>query len=56
MEKNSDMVQIVVKGAPEYVLPMCTKQVDARGNPKALPHQSMEHILTNTIANSCCKN
>jgi magnesium-transporting ATPase (P-type) len=33
---SSDIVRIVVKGAPEYVMPMCTRHMDEYGNDQYL--------------------
>lgn len=29
---NSDQIRVVIKGAPEYIIPMCKTQISGSGN------------------------
>ena len=44
-----------MKGAPEFVLPLCKTQLDTRGDEVNLSNEERENILNNEIINNFCK-
>lgn len=42
---DNDTVRIVVKGAPEYIIPMCNYQITGDGNVENLDEREQRRIL-----------
>jgi magnesium-transporting ATPase (P-type) len=53
--READYVRVIVKGAPEYVLPMCTKQLGREGDEELLSEEQSESILRNEIIQKMAK-
>lgn len=54
-EVGSEYVRVVVKGAPEYVLPMCTSQMDENGEPESIDESERDRILNTEILDKFAK-
>jgi magnesium-transporting ATPase (P-type) len=52
---TSDYVRVVVKGAPEYVLPMCDKQLTRDGDEDSLTQQESNRILEQEVIENQAK-
>lgn len=48
------MVRLIIKGAPEYILPMCIKYMDLNGLPQQLDEGSRKKILDTEITEKLC--
>jgi len=48
-------VRVVVKGAPEYVLPMCNSQFSENGQIVSMSRDEGERILEQEIVGKCAK-
>ena len=46
---DADFVRVVVKGAPEYVMPMCVKQLNQNGDVDSLSEIERDRILQEVI-------
>lgn len=54
-EEGSAYVRVIVKGAPEYVLPMCTSQMDENGNNEEIDESERDRILNQEIVEKFAK-
>jgi magnesium-transporting ATPase (P-type) len=54
--KGCDTVRVVVKGAPEYIMPYCNSQLDSQGNIVSLNEDQKERILNKEIIDNFAKN
>lgn len=54
--KGCDIVRVVVKGAPEVVMPFCTKMIDSQGNPITLTKDKRQEILDKEIIEHFARN
>ena len=53
--KDSENIRIVVKGAPEYVLPMCLAQLNETGSESSMSMEEQVRVLEMEIIGKCCK-
>lgn len=52
---HSETVKVIVKGAPEFILPMCTKQLGKHGHVEDIDEREQNRILTDEIIGKMCK-
>jgi magnesium-transporting ATPase (P-type) len=52
---NAEYVRVVIKGAPEVVLPMCKSQLNQRGEEVNLSNDERDHLLNQEIINGFCR-
>ena len=55
MRKDEDKVLVVVKGAPEFVLQMCSGVYGKDGRRNNLSPAERDRVLENEIIGKCCK-
>lgn len=54
-DANSEFVRVVVKGAPEFIMPFCTKQLGADGDDEYLDSSENTRILEDEIIDNFAK-
>lgn len=52
---DSQYVKIIIKGAPELILPMCKNQFGETGHESAMPYDEQIRVLEQEVINKCCK-
>jgi magnesium-transporting ATPase (P-type) len=53
--EKSDFVRVVIKGAPEYVIPMCSTQLSESGSETQLDANEKKRVLDQEIIGQFCK-
>lgn len=54
-DNGEPIVRIFVKGAPEIVLPKCTKKFDPTGKPEACSEEDHKYVLETYMKDALCK-
>jgi Ca2+ transporting ATPase len=53
--RGDDKIVVSVKGAPEYIMPMCTHILNEHGHTERLHEDERDRIYEQEILNKCCK-
>jgi Ca2+-transporting ATPase len=51
--KDHNIVKVIIKGAPEYIMPMCIRYMDMNGNSQVLDDYSRNEILNTELIQKC---